>query len=266
MKNNILLIVGMHRSGTSLVSQWINACGLNLGDELHAASQYNIKGYYEDLDFLNFHKKVLNEINSDPSGHESLDKIDNIILKDDHLDEIRGIISEKSLKREQWGWKEPRTCLFLKYYLEIIDNPKFLVVYRDVTSVVNSLMKRQQKIPVMRKGRNFLLNYICNRPKKREYIKDYNHYVAVWVEYNIQILKRLRGNENVVFVNYNKLIDADELVFQKLTEWGFNLNKVKFSTIFKAGLMNNFKNENYLLTKKNKKAVIEINKQFNELT
>ena len=49
--NKVLVILGMHRSGTSLVANWLHDCGLHVGDRLLEGTFANEKGYFEDLIF-----------------------------------------------------------------------------------------------------------------------------------------------------------------------------------------------------------------------
>jgi hypothetical protein len=49
----------MHRSGTSLISQWLSHCGLHLGERLLGPGIGNAEGHFEDLDFLEFHEQIL---------------------------------------------------------------------------------------------------------------------------------------------------------------------------------------------------------------
>ena len=37
MANDILVIAGMHRSGTSLITHWLHDCGLQVGERLVGA-------------------------------------------------------------------------------------------------------------------------------------------------------------------------------------------------------------------------------------
>ena len=56
MASKILIIVGMHRSGTSLITQWLYRCGLSIGNKLAPADIGNVEGYFEDSDFLKLHE------------------------------------------------------------------------------------------------------------------------------------------------------------------------------------------------------------------
>lgn len=54
-----IIVTGMHRSGTSLTASFLKAIGVNVGDNFFPADRHNIKGYFEDLDFLEFQRTVL---------------------------------------------------------------------------------------------------------------------------------------------------------------------------------------------------------------
>jgi len=45
-KIKFLVILGMHRSGTSLITQWLKNCGLSVGDSLHGADVGNAEGHF----------------------------------------------------------------------------------------------------------------------------------------------------------------------------------------------------------------------------
>jgi hypothetical protein len=54
-----LVIVGMHRSGTSLTAALLQAMGVDVGKNLYLADPNNVKGYFEDVEFLEFQRQVL---------------------------------------------------------------------------------------------------------------------------------------------------------------------------------------------------------------
>ena len=51
----------MHRSGTSLVSSLLQRAGIHIGEKLIAANSANPRGYFEDVDFYEFHENLLHE-------------------------------------------------------------------------------------------------------------------------------------------------------------------------------------------------------------
>ncbi|MEY2858272.1 MAG: hypothetical protein RLZZ74_2584, partial [Cyanobacteriota bacterium] len=46
---SVMIITGMHRSGTSLTASLLQSAGVNLGDRLMSEDRGNSKGHFEDL-------------------------------------------------------------------------------------------------------------------------------------------------------------------------------------------------------------------------
>jgi hypothetical protein len=55
-KKNLILVLGMKRSGTSVLTKGLETMGVSLGDNLMPPNEFNETGYWEDWDFheLNF--------------------------------------------------------------------------------------------------------------------------------------------------------------------------------------------------------------------
>ena len=49
----------MHRSGTSLITNWLSRCGLEIGERLAAGNAGNVEGHFEDVEFLKLHEEIL---------------------------------------------------------------------------------------------------------------------------------------------------------------------------------------------------------------
>ena len=59
----IVVVLGMHRSGTSTVARALQSVGVSLGDRLMpAAPGNNDKGFFEDLDIVNFNERLLSAV------------------------------------------------------------------------------------------------------------------------------------------------------------------------------------------------------------
>ena len=59
MKNTIVFVLGMHRSGTSMLTHMIEASGYHSGDNLQPPGSDNPNGYWEDLVVLNINESLL---------------------------------------------------------------------------------------------------------------------------------------------------------------------------------------------------------------
>jgi len=243
MQGRILIIAGMHRSGTSLITNWLHRCGLQVGENLVGANAGNKEGHFEDTEFLKMHEEILTD-----NGYPSTGLVAgaNISVSEYHLEKLKAIIHIKNKHFEQWGWKEPRTCLFLDQYRKLLPQAKYLVITRDYGPVVNSLLKRDfEAIDVHKLSLKFSKRikwkmYRRNRARRKYYREYAEDYLKVWIDYNERILAALKHlmPENYLVVNYMMLQKKDRDVFSFLTgKWGFTLNYVTFGEVYKENLI-----------------------------
>ncbi len=132
-----LIITGMHRSGTSLLASLLQRAGINIGSRLLGASRGNLRGHFEDADFYEFQDQALRDRGQtflvcqpfvfEPSQVE--------------MERARALIKERE-GRPVWGWKDPRTSLFLDFWHELLPDALFLFVYRHPLDVLLSLIRR----------------------------------------------------------------------------------------------------------------------------
>ncbi|WP_439696376.1 sulfotransferase [Mucilaginibacter sp. AW1-7] len=243
MQKRTLIITGMHRSGTSLITHWLAKCGMQLGEKMVEPGPGNAEGHFEDVEFLKIHEEILTNHNLPRNG-----------LTDGYVDavsiyekeKIKSIIKVKQQLYYQWGWKDPRTCMFLDVYKELIPDARYLVIMRDYRSVTSSLLRREFKT-VDRKylGRKYLSRLVWlifrrARRKQSFYRINAEAYLKVWINYTSDILaciKKLDPDAFVV-VNYNMLSEEDTRVFGHLqNKWNFSLTYSKFKDVFKENLI-----------------------------
>ncbi len=133
-----LIITGMHRSGTSLVANLLQKTGVNIGNDLLGPNKGNPRGHFEDIDFLHFHEKILHRL-----GQHYLvqSRLHMEAITSEERDEAKELIQRRETY-PVWGWKDPRTSLFLDFWHELIPQANFLFVYRTPLDVVLSLLRR----------------------------------------------------------------------------------------------------------------------------
>jgi hypothetical protein len=242
VKNRILVVTGMHRSGTSLITQWLSKCGLHVGDELMGAETGNDEGHFEDVDFLKAHQSILKGRRITDEGYTDPIKL----LPHEEKDILNDIISYKNNFNQQWGWKDPRTCLFLDTYRQLIPDAFYFVVLRDYQSVVSSLILRIYNRTVKKySSRRGLSKFIWEHIKKKRRMnmllrKHSQRYLKVWIAYNEAILQHLAqlSPENYLVTDYTILYDNDRAVFGHLThDWGFSLDFFNFKNIYKNNML-----------------------------
>jgi len=242
MINKVLIVAGMHRSGTSLVAQWLHKCGLQMGEALLGPGIGNADGHFEDIDFLNFHEEVLK---NQQLGESGLTEKSVLEIQSDDREKLKSIIERKNKSNSEWGWKDPRTCLFLSAYADLIPDARYLIVIRDYQSTVNSLISRKFKRSDI-KHRGLLDNFIWkiirgNLRKKKLYKEFTEQYVKVWIAYNKAILNHIskKAENSYLVLDYNMLKTKDKQVFLFLKDnWNFTLEYFDFKNIYKESFMN----------------------------
>jgi hypothetical protein len=245
MLSKTLMVVGMHRSGTSLITNWLYNCGLQLGEHLLEANTGNVEGHFEDVEFLRMHEEILTSNDFPSSGYVYDKEIDISVYQ---LEKLKSVIKIKNRRYKQWGWKEPRTCLFLQLYRELLPNSKYLVIFRDYPSVVNSLLKRDfSAVDEKYLSRNLFPRLVWiyfrrNRRKQKFYRDNTESFLKVWIEYNEHILNMLKElpAEDYIAINYSLLEKCDEQVFSFLTnKWQFALQYFSFKDVYNKNLISN---------------------------
>src|SRR5689334_14926006 len=65
-----IIVTGMHRSGTSLTASLLSAAGVNMGGNLLPADAHNPDGYFEDVEFLELNRTILQQaVEPGEKGH-----------------------------------------------------------------------------------------------------------------------------------------------------------------------------------------------------
>ena len=199
VEQSTIVITGMHRSGTSLTTALCQNAGVDVGKRLMVPHESNPKGFYENLDFVDFHRKVLQSQGINEAGYTLQEKID---VEEHHRDEAKKIISENS-QSQLWGWKDPRTTLFLDFWVDLLPNAFFLLVYRSPWEVIDSLYRR---------GTDRL---ILSHPDLA---------VKVWSNYNQKILEFSdKFPERCLLTNIYQITENTELFIDTINE-KFNIN------------------------------------------
>lgn len=195
----VYVVLGMHRSGTSLVSSMLHRAGVPMcryrcskGD---TTQPY---GYYEDHDFVVLNRAILAGARGNWHNPPSRKAID--ISANELYPEMVALVESRAEDRTAWGWKDPRTTLtalsWHKTLMRCGHTPRYVLAVRDETAVIQSLLRR-------------------NGGKEVEWAKLYNQYNK-WAR---RFLSRLDAGAYMV-IQFNELIRGDsERVTGRLAEF-----------------------------------------------
>ena len=150
MKNDTqsIIVVGMHRSGTSALTGALQCLGVNLGGRLYSRHRViNDKGYFEHAGIADTNDEALAAMGSSWDSilpHEERFQESKKLLP--YAKKIAKHIRKDFLGSRLWAVKDPRVCRLLPWWLEILSSlrvePCFLFIVRSPFAVYQSLRKR----------------------------------------------------------------------------------------------------------------------------
>jgi len=240
--NPPVLISGMHRSFTSVFTHWLHECNLNIGEEFADASSENPTGYWEDLEFVRLHDKVLAS-----SGLDAMStRFETLVVANQHIVEAKSILESKSSSGESWGWKDPRTCILYRVlWKKVLDKHYIIALYRPFTEVVNSLMIRMLNDSLQPSFYKSIINKydILSRQlrtpdiQKMVYEGDlHNHFLKIWIIYNQSLLDILDDPDNFsnsIVIKVDKHMDDAALLDFLKIKWGLSVKHRDFQEFWR---------------------------------
>lgn len=168
-KKRIVVVLGMHRSGTSALTRGLKVLGVDLGDNFWPAASDNEKGFWEAPDIVLFNETILRKLNSKKEFNHHYSKIGfealkirpigtsgfinkelNSYLRSDVFLSERQIaidILKNKLKDDViFGFKDPRVSILLPFWQSVFEelnlDDSYIISVRNPLSVAESLLKR----------------------------------------------------------------------------------------------------------------------------
>jgi hypothetical protein len=133
INNNPVIILGMHRSGTSCLAGSLEEAGLYLG-RVNVQAPHNAKGNRENRDIMDLNDAVLATVDA------SWDRppTEPIIWTGDQIATRDTLINSYPFDCK-WGFKEPRTTFTLNGWLDALPDAEIVATFRHPLSVAQSL-------------------------------------------------------------------------------------------------------------------------------
>lgn len=152
MRTDPILVLGMHRSGTSMLTRVLDTLQVFPGQDA-------LRGLAESRFFIDRNEWMLEQAKAswvkpqpfrsilrDPKKLAALEK--EVRARIDSQEFLDQYVGENQLSRFQsddrflWGWKDPRTTLTWLIWQSIFPEAKLVFIYRNGIDVANSLFKR----------------------------------------------------------------------------------------------------------------------------
>jgi hypothetical protein len=208
--SQIICVLGMHRSGTSLAAKILNLLGVHLGPEerLMRPGPSNPKGFWEYKPIVKLNDQILSKRGGNwekppdfAEGWENASEFDNLKQR------ARALIQRDFADTQVWGWKDPRNCLTLPFWQQVLPSMRYVICFRSPVDVARSLERRN----------GF-------SPEKGFYL---------WLTYVKLALKHTEGHPRI-FVFYEDILDNWQQEFQRLSEFVGTPERVEQADVQKA--------------------------------
>lgn len=148
-ESHVVLVLGMHRSGTSAVTGALGLRGVYLGSGLMAPGPDNPKGFWEHAGIVEIHERLLDALDRSWDDPRSLpqDWITRPAAAQARA-ELRDVLLEEFVGQRLWAVKDPRLCRLLPLWLPLLAElgvrASAVLVARDPREVAQSLCSRNR--------------------------------------------------------------------------------------------------------------------------
>ncbi|WP_333677092.1 hypothetical protein [Dyella sp.] len=195
-KKRLILVIGMHRSGTSAITRGLKALGVELGESLlQPGPLENPRGFWEDKDIVELNRELLEALSTDWC---SVADIDRRSLPADVLESFLAraaeLLNQKLETRAIWAFKDPRTTRLLWFWKQVIErigvsDVNYVLCLRNPLAVSDSL---------------FIRNGI-----------DRATSILLWGVYTVEALQQIDTDSSVV-IDYDQLLENGREVLSQL--------------------------------------------------
>lgn len=200
-----IIVIGMHRSGTSALSGELDSLGVFMGRSLYKAQQgVNEKGFFENARLVELNEAIQDSLTTcwdDPLAILKLeDKPDPTFYQ-----RASSFIKQEYLGKSLWGMKDPRVSVLLSFWGEVFHQlavkPNYILMIRDPLEVARSLQKRDKFS--IDKG------------------------LMLWLNYNFASYLGTKNQKRLV-VSFNDLLADPGAIRQQIAQtFGIELNQTK---------------------------------------
>jgi hypothetical protein len=192
----LIVVLGMHRSGTSAITRGLVALGVNLGANLMDPSDdENPSGFWEDLDIYRLNVEMLASLGSDWHHVAPLtaDIRDTLCARGFQLRAV-DVLRQKFRDVPTFGFKDPRMSLLLPFWKDVFSRcdarVSYVLAVRNPISVAKSLARRNQF--------------------------DSEKSAILWLSHCVAMLEGTADADSRVVVDYDVLMDSPEAEMRRI--------------------------------------------------
>lgn len=184
MKKRLIVVLGMHRSGTSTIARGLLALGATFSDDLLPPAFDNPKGFWEDREIVQLNDSILAELHSKYDCIAPCHFVETLPMISALKRRAYNLLKQKMAKTSLYALKDPRMARLLPFWQSVFQQLDLKVSYviaaRNPLCIADSLKKRNQFEPM----KSYLL----------------------WLDHTVHSLFYTKGKNRIV-VHYDQLVD-----------------------------------------------------------
>jgi hypothetical protein len=224
-KNNPVIVIGMHRSGTTMLTK--------VFDKLDVFMGTNVEHNSESIPFLRLNERIFTKYKIKWSNVKDAER-----TIDQYFEQIKNFMCNEINKREficdylknsrfqkleeikHFGWKDPRNTFLIDIYLNLFPKAKIIHIFRNPVDVALSLSSREEKFNNSSKlawfyhTRKFKFKngfYVKREPS----LIDLNIGFDLWKKY----VERSFLNKDALHIKYESLLNEPKKEIEKILQF-----------------------------------------------
>lgn len=195
-KVHCVLVLGMHRSGTSAATRMLNLLGADLSSNLVGPHESNVSGHWEPADLVRLHDELLASAGSSWEDWRSFNPDwSRSPAAGSFRERIEENLRQDFRNSNLFVLKDPRISRFLPFWRSLLNDagivPHALVMVRHPLDVAGSLRSRN------------------NMPQSKA--------LLIWLRHYLDVEFETRGMPRC-FVRYEDLLDDWRAVFRRVSD------------------------------------------------
>lgn len=210
--SRVLVVLGMHRSGTSLLAAMLECLGVDYGDQLIGPRSDNPKGFWEDAEAISLNDSMYMALDgfSSSLGFDE-QKLSSMPECAGFQARIAALLSHRLKRCAIYGIKDPRMSRLMRVWAPVLekvsDQVDYLIPLRNPLSVAASLAARDGFS--IRKG------------------------LLLWYEHMYRILEFSQGRRAMV-VDYDDFLDSPQAILKGIaSEFKLSFDQTHFDSFSK---------------------------------
>ena len=191
----IFIALGMHKSGTTLLSRILHESGISMIEEPIQQADYDSGQVFERHTVVKINKEMLNW-----GSLSSLDVIPSgpVVPSPQQWAEMRAMIQACEEQHPNWGFKDPRCCLTYESWAAELPPHKIVAIYRSYREVLEHYRFHS------------FMSYPFHKLRKA---------LKAWIYYNERLVAVLRATESPVMILRYEDLMTSETEFRRLSRF-----------------------------------------------